>query len=138
MRCAYTTALGSFALVLASAACAGSPPTGSREAAISTPVAVPSLHAPTPPSIRRSADAWRMVELTLTTAAAFVEQPRSGLEVEYVEPRDWPDTSLGCPEQGASYDYILTPGYVVVITTRDQQLEYHTDTRTTLVLCRAD
>jgi hypothetical protein len=34
-------------------------------------------------------------------------------EVRSVEPRQWPDSSLGCPQPGLSYLQVITDGYVV-------------------------
>jgi len=45
----------------------------------------------------------------------------------YVEPAEWPDTSLGCPELGMMYAQVITPGYRVVLQVRNQWYELHTD-----------
>jgi hypothetical protein len=42
-----------------------------------------------------------------------------------VEPRDWPDTSLGCPEPGRSYAQVITPGYRVVLQHGRERYVYH-------------
>jgi hypothetical protein len=34
-------------------------------------------------------------------------------ELRSVEPRQWPDSSLGCPQPGLSYLQVITDGYVV-------------------------
>ena len=47
------------------------------------------------------------------------------------EPRDWPDTSLGCPEPGRVYAQVITPGFRLVfehtVGTEAQLFEYHTN-----------
>ncbi|GAB4476447.1 MAG: hypothetical protein Kow00124_18530 [Anaerolineae bacterium] len=70
-------------------------------------------------------------------AAEFVEQARfdlaerMGISLEQVvlisvEAVDWPDSSLGCPEEGEEYIQALTSGYRVVLGVGDQRYEYHT------------
>jgi hypothetical protein len=56
--------------------------------------------------------------------------------VERVESQEWPDASLGCPQQGMFYAQVITPGYVVVVAGGGKRLEYHTDTRDRAVFCR--
>ena len=67
--------------------------------------------------------------------------PRLGLapgsvRVDRVEARDWPDSSLGCPQPGMMYAQVITPGYLVVISGSGRSLEYHTDLRGRAVFCR--
>ena len=41
----------------------------------------------------------------------------------------WSDTALGCPQPGYTYAQVVTPGFLVVLVYRDQDLEYryHSD-----------
>lgn len=50
----------------------------------------------------------------------------SAIRVQQVESRDWPDTSLGCPEPGRAYAQVITPGYRVVLVLGSQTYVYHT------------
>lgn len=55
---------------------------------------------------------------------------RTGIEaaawqVVQVSTRVWPDASLGCPQPGALYAQILTPGYLIELRTGTRVLEYH-------------
>ena len=57
---------------------------------------------------------------------------RLGLKVGKVaivkaEPREWPDTSLGCPREGMFYAQVITPGYRAVLEAGGRLYEYHTD-----------
>ncbi len=45
--------------------------------------------------------------------------------VESVEEVTWPDTSLGCPEEGKMYAQVLTPGYRIVLRARGTRYTYH-------------
>ena len=47
----------------------------------------------------------------------------------------WPDSSLGCPQKGMAYAEVLTPGYLIVLTTGNDEYEYHTSTGTEVIYC---
>ncbi len=76
------------------------------------------------------------MDAALRDAADHLGISPASLKVDQVEPRQWGDSSLGCPKPGQMYSQIVTPGYVVVISGSGRQLEYHTDTRGHLVLCQ--
>ena len=57
------------------------------------------------------------------------------IEVVSVKAVDWPDTSLGCPEEGMMYAQVITPGYLVVLGVEGEEYQYHTDTAGRVVLC---
>jgi|GEM_PF-3707862 len=40
---------------------------------------------------------------------------------------DWPDTSLGCPQEGLLYAQVITPGFMVLLSHDGKQYTYHTD-----------
>ena len=42
-----------------------------------------------------------------------------------VENVTWPDSSLGCPEEGTQYAQMLTDGVLIVLELDGQQYEYH-------------
>ena len=70
-------------------------------------------------------------QAAVETARAFLAE-HLGVAVEQagmvsVEPVEWPDTSLGCPEPGKMYAQVLTPGYRVVLQVRNRRYELHTD-----------
>jgi hypothetical protein len=76
------------------------------------------------------------VEAALSDAASHLGIGRDQLRVDQVEAREWGDSSLGCPQPGNLYSQIVTPGFVIVINSGGKQLEYHSDTRARVVLCR--
>lgn len=59
------------------------------------------------------------------------------VQVLIVEPREWPDASLGCPEPGNAYADVITPGYLIVVQAGGEEFEFHTDERETVVRCGA-
>ncbi len=83
--------------------------------------------SPSPASVAEGARP--LVEQALTDAAARVGVPRDQIRVVRVEPRDWPDSALGCPRPGLGYAQVITPGYLIVLEAGGQTLDYHTDLR---------
>jgi hypothetical protein len=75
------------------------------------------------------------VDAATTDAASHLGVSRDTLRVEQVQSRKWPDSSLGCPQPGQLYSQVVTPGYLIVISSGSHQLEYHTDERTRVTLC---
>ena len=61
--------------------------------------------------------------------------PPETVQVVSVEPRNWPDTSLGCPQPDMLYAQVVTPGYLVLVDVSGERIEYHTDERGTIVRC---
>ncbi len=49
------------------------------------------------------------------------------IEVTAVEPVEWSDASLGCPEPGQSYAQVITPGYRIILRAQEERHEVHTD-----------
>ncbi|HEY3313528.1 MAG TPA: hypothetical protein VGK00_17955 [Anaerolineales bacterium] len=58
-------------------------------------------------------------------------------DIKVIETREetWPDTSLGCPQPDMMYAQMVTPGYVIVLSSPGGQFEYHTDRNMTVVQC---
>ena len=61
--------------------------------------------------------------------------PETAVHLVSFESHTWPDSSLGCPQQGQVYLDVLTPGYLVVVDINDQRFEYHADDRGNIVRC---
>lgn len=57
------------------------------------------------------------------------------VQVLIVEPREWPDASLGCPEPGYAYAEVITPGYLIVVQAGGEEFEFHTDESNAVVRC---
>ena len=53
-----------------------------------------------------------------------------------VEPVEWRDASLGCPQEGMMYAQVITPGFLVMLQAGGEQYEYHTNQADTVVLCQ--
>jgi len=53
--------------------------------------------------------------------------PSSQVTVTSIEPKAWPDTSLGCPEPGQVYAQHVVPGWIVKVEYNGATYEFHTD-----------
>jgi hypothetical protein len=98
-----------------------------------SPTASPTV---SPSSVTTPPEASSAIDAALSDAASHLGVNREQLAVVQVQPRQWPDSSLGCPQPGQLYSQVVTPGYLVVISTAGKQLEYHTDERARVMLCR--
>lgn len=47
----------------------------------------------------------------------------------------WPDTSLGCPQEGMVYAEVVTDGFLIKLEAETQIYEYHTNGTQSGVLC---
>ncbi len=88
------------------------------------------------PGSSSSADPQPAVDAAQRDAAAHLGVSPAALKVDQVEPRQWGDSSLGCPKPGQMYSQIVTPGFLIIISGAGKQLEYHADTRGRVVLCQ--
>lgn len=74
--------------------------------------------------------------LARETAARVLSVSVDTVTVERIEPVEWGDTSLGCPELGMAYAQVITPGYRVTVRVDDKLHEVHTDDGDRAVFCR--
>ena len=50
-----------------------------------------------------------------------------GFKLENSEKVEWPDASLGCPQEGYAYAQVVTPGYKLVFKNADKLYPVHTN-----------
>jgi len=81
------------------------------------------------------ADARNVFAAVIADAAARLGVPEEEIEIVEVTERQWPTSALGCPEPGAFYAEVITPGYLVILDAAGRTLEYHTDEGDAFVLC---
>jgi hypothetical protein len=60
--------------------------------------------------------------------------PEAEVQTRSVKTTTWPDTSLGCPAAGQTYEQRPTKGYVIELKHRSKIYRYHADT-TRFVAC---
>jgi hypothetical protein len=71
----------------------------------------------------------------IAAIAADLGVPSESVQVITMEARDWPDSSLGCPQPDMLYAQVITPGYLVLVEVSGERMEYHTDKLGTVVRC---
>lgn len=59
---------------------------------------------------------------------------RGDIEIVSVEPVNWPDTSLGVPEEGKIYPQVITPGFKIIYRAEGKAYEVHTNQDGTLAV----
>jgi len=64
---------------------------------------------------------------------------RTGISVQritlkQIEAVDWPDASLGCPQEGKAYAQVIIAGHRLVLSDGTRDFEYHTDKHQRVVL----
>jgi hypothetical protein len=83
-----------------------------------TPTTLPAAAGRTPqPDVR---------ELAVADLAAHLALKVDAITVISVEPAEWNDASLGCPEPDMMYAQVITSGYRIVLEANGQRFEYHT------------
>ncbi len=81
------------------------------------------------------AEAQTVVDLVLEDAAVQLDVDPQVISVTAIEAVDWPDSSLGCPEDGGVYAQVISPGYRITVSDGTATLEYHTGLNDAFVLC---
>jgi hypothetical protein len=79
-----------------------------------------------------------MVAAAKADLAARLGLSEADITVQSVEPVEWPDTSLGCPQPGMMYAQVITPGYQVLLQATGEVYDYRTTAGRLLVLCEQD
>lgn len=134
----WSAGLALFALAACTAPAASPTPAPTVPA---TPTVLAAL-TPTPGQTRGAPDAARptggsaMVDLARQDLARRLGLSPDQIVVESVKEREWPDTSLGCPEPGRLYAQVIVPGYRIVLRAQDRTFVYHTDRTSRVVLCQ--
>jgi hypothetical protein len=135
MRCLW---VGAIAIGIVLNACAATTPTPTSlptataiAAAAVSPAPSSAVSSPGPDAAAQAAR-----DAALRDASTHLGVNASDLRVERIEPRQWPDASLGCPRPGVLYAQVVTPGYLLVISGGSKTLEYHTDERGRVALCQ--
>lgn len=60
------------------------------------------------------------------------------VEVVRVRTVEWPDASLGCPEEGFSYAQMIVDGFQVVLGVEGRVFDYHAGSDGDVFLCPSD
>jgi len=98
-------------------------------------VTVPRAATPSASATRGTMDYPDVVRAAIAQATTDLGVAPDQLTIVAVEARDWPDSSLGCPQPGRAYAQIVTPGYRLVVQATGRQYDYHTNRTTMIVRC---
>lgn len=114
----------------------------------SNPITPESIASPIPPPAQ--GDITQMpssIPLPLDARLqALVEKAKDDLairlavstnEINLIEATSvtWPDSSLGCPQEGMVYTQVLTSGYLILLEQGGNTFEYHSSSGDTIVTC---
>jgi len=89
------------------------------------------------PSLPELGQMARPVALAMRELASHKDILPGQIQVHSVEAMEWPDSSLGCPEEGMMYAQVLTPGYRIILEAEGSMTVFHSDLER-VVLCNAD
>ena len=92
-----------------------------------------SSGSPTDPPIPCGAE--QVVEQAKKDLARRKGIDKKDIAVVKAEAVEWPDTSLGCPEEGMMYAQVITPGYKIFLSYEEKIYEYHSDKEDRVVYC---
>lgn len=76
----------------------------------------------------------RMYSLARGDLARTLKVPVVDIKMESMLPARWPDTSLGCPRAGETYEQKDSAGYVIKLVADGKIYRYHTD-QSRVVFC---
>jgi hypothetical protein len=96
-------------------------------------------HTRGPDGSRRPQNATkaRLLEAARKDLARRLKVPMAEIEVRFVRPHVWPDSSLGCPVPGKDYRPGRVEGYLIVLRHEGKSFNYHADQKRT-VFCELD
>lgn len=77
------------------------------------------------------------VQAAVAGAADAAGVSVGAVTITAVEPTEWPDSSLGCPQPGQFYAQVVTPGFIVSLEVAGTEVTYHTDEGEAAVPCEA-
>lgn len=75
------------------------------------------------PALREEAEP--LIEMARQDLAQRENVDPGQIELQELEAVEFPDASLGVPQEGESYAQVITPGYIIVLNAGGQTYEYH-------------
>ncbi len=89
-----------------------------------------ALEAAQPSRAHRSERVLKLYQMAREKLAARLEIPQHHIRLKAIEPKTWPDSSLGCPLPSEEYVPVKTRGFVIELDAGGQTFLYHTDMKT--------
>lgn len=84
--------------------------------------------------LTRSDEELRVLEAAIADLAQRLDIAAGAIEAVKIEPVEWPDASMGCPQPGMSYAQVVTRGYHILLSAGGQEYDYRA-TPQMAVLC---
>jgi hypothetical protein len=124
-----------FMVLLASCGAAATPAANVTTVPAAEPTAAPAAEptAATPATDTTAAPGGSdtdMIGPSARVLAALVQQfglDTANLQLVSAEEQEWPTPALGCPQDGAMYAQVITPGYKITFTDGTKTYAVHTD-----------
>lgn len=76
-----------------------------------------------------------LIDKAISDLAQRLSISASQIKLVEAAPVVWPDSSLGCPQDGMVYTQVLTPGYLIRLKSGTQEFEYHANRGTYMIFC---
>lgn len=95
------------------------------------PVDLSAVQAPPAPDATGQA----MIDLAKQDLAQKLGVDAASITLVSINPVEWNDSSLGCPQPERSYLQVVTPGFLIKLEAQGTTYEYHTDSNSQIVQC---
>jgi hypothetical protein len=90
----------------------------------------PSLQAPLAPGLQG------LVDRSKNDLAQRLSIPTDEIVLLETASVTWPDSSLGCPQEGMAYAQVLIHGYLIRLQVGNTEYEYHAGKSSTIIYCQ--
>jgi len=94
----------------------------------------PAVDTPRRPVATRDLSIVNLIRMARDDFARRLGDSGQEIRIAGVTPTEWPDASLGCPETGADYAQVATPGYLINLEAGNRSAAYHADSER-IVFC---
>ena len=89
----------------------------------------PSLPIPSIPGLPA------LIEKARADLAQRLSVPATQIDILEAKEVFWPDSSLGCPQPGTTYDQVEVPGYLILLKANGEEFEYHANIHNYVFYC---
>lgn len=83
-------------------------------------------------------DETELIEAAIKDLAQRLLTPAENIEVVETRSVDWPNGSIGCPEEGVSYTQAIVNGTQVLLGSNGKIYDYHAGDDGDIFLCPSD
>lgn len=116
-----------------------SPSTATPQSSLPT-YSIPAVKGDNPtmapnPSTPSSSGLQSLIEKAKENLAQRLSISSSQIDLMSATEVVWPNSSLGCPQEGMVYADVLTPGYLILLNANNMDYEYHASKGTEVIYC---